>query len=161
MSAGIRHHPSFLIPTPSYFHLHHTYLCVGFFSPSVSHLRLVLRKQPNKKINNILSLLALYKLFIWASLCKTVRYCFSNKHHCSWKTNAHTAAPQRKTCKYRILDRQLSWKLNLYLCFLSQFGPAMQKGSQKASQRLGLASEPRSFKCKFPNSPHWAEYSHD
>lgn len=31
VSAGIRHHPSFLIPTPSYFHLHHTYL--GYFSP--------------------------------------------------------------------------------------------------------------------------------
>lgn len=116
VSAGIRHHPSFLIPTPSYFQLHHTYVCVGYFSPSVSHLDWYSRN--NQIINNILSLLALYKLFIWACPSKTACYCFSNKYHCSWKTNAHMAAPQRKTCKYRILeDKFVSlFPLSLWTC---------------------------------------------
>lgn len=71
-------------------------------------------------------------------------------------SQTNTTAPERQMHTWLLLKgRHVNigyLKINLYLCFLSHFGPALQKGSQKASQRLGMVSEPRSFKHKFPNS---------
>lgn len=65
-----------------------------------------------------------------SSLCTSACYCLLNKHHCSWKINAYMAASQRKTCKYRILHRRLSCKLNLYLVFSPVLDPLRRKAAK-------------------------------